>query len=481
MTGYHADELLGRGHAFLHAPTDIAAMRRWCRRLSVDRSLSGENTLNHKAGAGLYASWTFSALADSDGNITHVVGSYRDMTEKRRLQEALVHSQRLDAVGRLAGGVAHDFNNLLSVINGYCEILTGTLEGQAKALKEVSEIHRAGQRAAILVRQLLAFGRRQTMDPRVINLNELIRENANILARLIFADKTLELSLDEQLSNVFADPGQLQQVLLNLTINARDALSPGGRVTISTSNRVVRRAEGRRTTDVAPGRYVVLAVHDNGRGMDAATQGQLFEPFFTTKGEGKGTGLGLALVYGVVQQSSGHITVHSAPELGSTFEILLPAVNTPAASPPDTAGPLPVTTGTAAVVLADPDDLVRKMVGGILTSDGFDVVAVPSASEAREHLERNGRRIDLLIIDPGDATSDGMRLARSLLQRHPDSRVLWTPGEEMPPIEGLPAGSQACLAKPFALRALLRTVHGLLNQRASSNAERGTRLRSPHG
>ncbi|MCC5025078.1 MAG: hypothetical protein J6386_20850 [Candidatus Synoicihabitans palmerolidicus] len=263
------------------------------------------------------------------------------MTSNRRLQDALIHSQRLDAVGRLAEGVAHDFNNLLSVINGYCEILHNSIGKNEKARKEINEIHRAGQRASNLVRQLLAFGRRQALDPRVIEPNRLIRENAEILSLLLGEERSLELSLDEQTGNIRIDPTQLQQVLLNLVLNARDATQPGMRVTVSSENRIVPPGLNRRLTDMALGPYVMLRVSDNG--MDEETKAVLFEPSFTTKDEGMGTGL--ALVYGVIQQSGGHLFVQSELGQGTSFEIVLPQVEQPASVALGTLTPLPVTRG----------------------------------------------------------------------------------------------------------------------------------------
>jgi two-component system, cell cycle sensor histidine kinase and response regulator CckA len=463
ITGYDQAELVGRGHARLHlAPGDLTAMRRWRRRSGASQPLSGEGYLNHKNGVQVYAAWSFSPLIDARGRLTHVVGLYRDLTEKRRLQEELIHAQRLDAVGRLAGGVAHDFNNLLSVINGYCEILAATLVHNPKAQKEVAEIHQAGQRASTLVRQLLAFGRRQTMDPRVINLNQLIRENFEILRRLLSPDKTLNLALDETIANVRVDPGQLQQVLLNLTINARDAVPPGGQVTLGTSGREIK-GRTRRGTDLPPGRYVVLSVSDNGSGMDAATRAHLFEPFFSTKGEGRGTGLGLALVYGVVEQSGGHILVHSVPRLGSTFEILLPGVQEPAAARDGLVPTLPITKGRETILLVEEDDVVRKMVAGILTADGYRVMAAASAADALMRARRHRDTLHLVIIDCSRRGEEGHRLVQALRKTRPSLRILCTTGQDAAPLPDVPDHQQTVVTKPFALSTLLRAVRALLD------------------
>ncbi len=464
MTGYPAAELSGRGHSFLHqAKGDLPRLRRWHRTLNKGKRLQGEGLLKRKDGISIYASWTYNVLRDRRGQVTHIVAIYRDMTEKRRLQEALVHSQRLDAVGRLAGGVAHDFNNLLSVINGYCEILSDSVGDNIKARKEIAEVHEAGQKATALVRQLLAFSRRQAMAPRVISLNRIIRDNADILARLLKPDKSLVLSLEQGLGNVRADPAQLQQVILNLSINARDALRPGGQVTISTARREIKVGVHRRLTDMPPGQYILLAVSDNGTGMDEATQSHLFEPFFTTKDEGQGTGLGLALVYGVVQQSGGHILVHSAPDVGSTFEIFLPEVHEPAAASDGSLPPLPVTRGRETLLVVEEDDVVRKMVAGILTADGYKVIATKSPAEGLHEIRKLAKPVHLVCVDHGDRNGDGDRLVRTLYAGQPGLRVVCTPSQETAAFSWMASEHQICLPKPFALRALLKAVRGLLD------------------
>ncbi len=325
MTGYSSIELVNRAHGFLHVErVDVERLRHWLPKAQPGQPLVGEGYLLRADHSSISAAWSFDPLCDTRGRITHIVATYRDQTEKRRLQEALVHAQRLDAVGRLAGGVAHDFNNLLSVINGYCEMLAAHVAANPQAMREVAEIHHAGRKAAALTSQLLAFSRRQPLNSRVINLNELVTSNAEIMRRLLGDAGQIDLELAPDLLNVRTDPAQFQQVILNLVLNARDALRDRGRIVITTAVRDVRSGLNRRQTDTPPGRYVSITVADNGTGMDADTQKHLFEPFFTTKPEGKGTGLGLALVYGVVQQSGGFISVRSALLVGSTFEILLP-------------------------------------------------------------------------------------------------------------------------------------------------------------
>ncbi len=462
MTGRSADELIGSAHSGVHLDrADVARLRRWLPRAKPGQPLVGDGFLTRRDGGMLNVAWSFDPLFDARGRVTHIVAIYRDQTEKRRLQEALVHAQRLDAVGRLAGGVAHDFNNLLSVINGYCEMLAVHVAANPQALREVAEIHHAGRKAAALTQQLLAFSRRQPLNARVLNLNTLILENADILRRLLGDAGRLDLELTENLPNVRTDPAQFQQVLLNLVLNARDALRDRGRILVSTAVREIKAAQNRRNTDTPPGRYVALTVADNGTGMDAETQKHLFEPFFTTKPEGKGTGLGLALVYGVVQQSGGYISARSALLVGSTFEILLPATSEIVAEAPPTIAPLASIRGSESVLLVEEDDVVRKMVAGILTADGYRVTAASTfAGVAREPAP--ARPFQLVIAT---VQEEGERFLRKLLVTHPKLRVLNTgqPESSRSQIAGLEPTHLVRLSKPYALSELLRAGRKLLD------------------
>ena len=466
MSGFTQAELKRLGLAALHTDkSHLHRLERWASKLAPGVVFSGEGYVSKKDGAPLYAAWNYSPVSDEQGRVTHIVATYRDLTEKRKLHDALMHAQRLDAVGRLAGGVAHDFNNLLSVINGYCEIMATKRGVRRQAARELEEIHQASQKAATLVRQLLAFSRRQAMNPKVVSLNRMVRENAEILSRLLKPKKTLVLSLDVESMNVRVDPAQLQQVLLNLTINARDALQDGGQVTITTSLREVTTESERRPADMPPGRYAVLSVSDNGCGMDEQTQGHLFEPFFTTKEQGKGTGLGLALVYGVVQQSGGFINVSSTVGEGSTFELFLPEVREPAQPIANPLPSLPSTRGRERVLIVEEDDVVRKMVAGIMTTDGYNVLAESTPEDALQAARRLGGQLDLLITQLGShGGNEGEKLARALHEMNPQLRVLATCNPECAPLPFVPAASQACLMKPFTLSALMKAARTLLDQ-----------------
>jgi PAS domain S-box-containing protein len=463
MTGRTQEELAALPPWRLHVDPDLfEKIPRWLRTSKPGRFLSGEGFLLRKDGSTFPAAWSLSALFDPHGQATHVVATYRDNTERRRLQEALVHSQRLDATGRLAGSVAHDFNNLLSVINGYCEMLVREVSDRPNALRQINEAHQATQRAMNLTRDLLAFGRRQPSDPRVLNLNQLVQDNAPILTRLIGSSGQLELELTADLGHVRADPTQLQQVLLNLVLNARDALRDRGRITIATANREVDASTSFHGADIPAGRYVCLQVIDNGTGMDAETQQHLFEPFFTTKPEGKGTGLGLALVYGVVQQNAGFINVRSVVLAGSTFEVFFPEVSAPVPESPSPApAPLPNTRGHENLLLVEEDAVVCKMVAGMLTVDGYRVTAARNPEQALRMKRDDPRPVQLLIVG---ADAAGEALAQELHRRSARLRVLRVGQVECPgPMAWLPANRQAAIAKPFALSELLRSVRALLD------------------
>ena len=462
LTGWSASELRGQPHGRLHVDRpSLGAVRRWRTAASPGETFTGEGDLTRLDGSRLYAAWTVSLVAAEPGRVTHVAIIYRDLTSKRRLQEDLIHSQRLEAVDRLAGGVAHDFNNLLTVINGYCEILGGK-PALRDAAHELGSIHRAGIEAAGLVRQLLAFSRRQSMAPLVVSLNQLVQDNADILAKLMGADKVLALALDAVTDRIRVEPAQFQQVLLNLTLNARDAMDAGGRVTLQTSNHTVSPRAHARSDDAPPGRYLKLCVQDDGRGMDEATQAQVYEPFFTTKPHGQGTGLGLALVYGVVQQSGGFIRVRSTLGVGSCFEILLPEVTEPLSAQPASLGPLPATRGRETILIVESDPIVAKMLSGILTTDGYTVLSAHSAGAATTLARRHDKALHLLICDLNPPAC--AKLARTLLARHPELHLLATDSTVAAPLAGVLPHKQHALTKPYALSTLLQTVRAALDE-----------------
>lgn len=459
LTGYSAEELATKNTRDLHGPkTDLTLLRQGRRGKDSAPTAQGEGWLHRRDGRPFYALWSFSPVANAAGQPIGLLAIYRDNTEMKHLQEALLHSQKLDTVGQLTGGVAHDFNNLLSIINGYCEILTPKIASLPAAEKDLQEIHRAGVKASAIARQILEFSRRQEAEVRVINYNTLIREIADILRRVIGEAAVLELRLASDLGNVRIDPTEFQQVLINLCFNAREAMPKGGKVTIRTFNQEMAPTKKRRAAAVGTGRFVAMQVTDNGEGMDEATCKRAFEPFFTTKEEG--TGLGLAMVHNIVTQQDGRATAQSKPGVGTTMEILLPETSEPEQTLPTVLPSLPATRGTENLLLVEADLVLRKMIGGILVTDGYRVLEATDATEATALLAENNSRPQLVVLDC--ESHAGAALVKQLFDANPQLKVLSTAKAGFRH-EGIPARSLAHLTKPFALSALMRTVRALLD------------------
>ncbi|MBA3849813.1 MAG: hypothetical protein C0502_07430 [Opitutus sp.] len=449
LTGYAAAALTGQNTRLLHgAKTDLLAPRAhggpsW-------RFDAGENWLHRKDGTAFYASWEFRPFGPD-----LLLGVYRDISEIRRFQEAIIHSQKLDTVGQLAGGVAHDFNNLLSIINGYCEILSGKISILPAAQKDLQEIHRAGLKAASIARQILEFSRRQETEARAVNPNTLIREISDILRRVMGDGVKVELRLASDLGNTRIDPTQFQQVLLNLCFNARDAMPQGGKLTVRTFNHVHAAPPGGR---LAPGSYCGVEVKDTGLGIDEETRARIFEPFFTTKPHG--TGLGLAMAFSVVRGAGGDLTVRSQPQAGASFEILLPETAEPEQVFSTAIPALPGTRGSETLWLVESDDVLRKMVSGILAVDGYRVSEHASVASAIATAANHAP--ELLLIDT--TATDAGKLVRTLVARNPRLKVLAVSVESPAAVlADLSPRSLGHLPKPFALSTLLRAVRGLLD------------------
>ena len=372
----------------------------------------------------------------------------------------------MEAVGRLAGGVAHDFNNLLTVVTGYSELALTTVPETNPVYAYVKEIKKAGERAAALTRQLLAFSRRQLLAPRVLNLSNIVSDMGTLLRRLIGEDIQLITKLDPQLRPVKVDPGQVEQVIMNLAVNARDAMPTGGKLTIETANAAVDASAAKKVPEARPGAYALLTVADTGCGMDDEVQAHLFEPFFTTKELGKGTGLGLATVYGIVQQSGGHVTVASEPGKGSTFCIYLPQVqeNTAAAQP----SPRPVepTRGKEIILLAEDEDAVRSFARQVLQRSGYEVLEARNGEEALLLGQSHPGPIHVLVTDVVMPQLSGYDLAQQLCPSRPDMKVLYLSGYTDSIIfrRGLVVSGPAFLQKPFKPEELSGKVREVLDR-----------------
>jgi len=390
----------------------------------------------------------------------------QDISERQHLEEQLRQAQKMEAVGRLAGGVAHDFNNLLMVIKGHTELLLGSLHQGDPARRKIEQIEKSADRATGLTRQLLAFSRMQVLQPRAINLNSIVEEMGKLIPRLIGEDIELAIHTTPALGTIRADASQMEQIIMNLAVNARDAMPKGGKLIIETSNADLDGAYKQVHPVVKPGRYVLLAVSDTGVGMDAETQAHIFEPFFTTKEQGKGTGLGLSTVYGVVKQSGGFIWVYSELGKGATFKIYLPRVEGTVEEVSHTAATAQVMRGTETILLSEDEQDVREVAREFLESAGYTVLLAANGSEALKRAEEFAGPIHLVLTDMIMPGITGSELVRRLRKPRPDFGVIYMSGySEQAAAEATSAEpSSSVLTKPFSRAALLRAVRDVLQR-----------------
>jgi two-component system cell cycle sensor histidine kinase/response regulator CckA len=453
ILGYGLEELVGQNAlSFTHAD-DLENVKAAFAR--ADGSASVQSRFRHKDG-----SWR--VLESFGRNLSHLAGvnglvvNSRDVTDRMRLEEQLHHSQRLEAVGRLAGGVAHDFNNLLMIITGYSQILLDTMHAGDPARGDLEQVVKAAERATDLTRQLLAFSRRQMVKPAMLNLNALVQDMDRMLRRVMGEDVELVTILAPGLKTIQADPGQLEQVILNVAVNARDAMPNGGRLTLETAN--VQVTEELEWTQMAlpPGHYVTLSISDTGFGMDAQILSRVFEPFFTTKEDG--TGLGLSTSYGIIKQSGGEIRADSKLGDGTSFSIYLPTVE----QPPDeleVALESPLLRGTETILLVEDEEGVRRVLETMLKRHGYQVLSSSSSADALALGARHTGEIHLLITDVVMPGMSGRRMAEHMLTQRPEMRVLFVSGY------GEPLEAQtntAFLQKPFKTEDLALKIREVL-------------------
>jgi PAS domain S-box-containing protein len=429
--------------------------------MGVGREVVGRR----KDGAEFPIDLTVTECKQQAGEQRRFIGVVRDITERVRLQEQLHQAQKMEAFGQLSGGVAHDFNNLLTVIVGYCECLEDDPAMTYDSRAMLHEIHRASDRAASLTRQLLAFSRKQVFQSKVLILNEIVAETSSMLRRLIGEDITLETALSPTLWPVRVDAGQIEQVLMNLVVNARDAMPQGGRLTIETANVELDESYSEEYLDVQPGRYVVLAVSDTGCGMDPITKARIFEPFFTTKAPGKGTGLGLATVFGIVKQSGGHVTVYSEPAKGTAFRIYLPKVESVVELPSEEKFPKPSRDGVETILVVEDAPMVRNLACRILRSHGYTVLEADGGVEALRICEQHAGTIHLVLTDVVMPEMSGRELSELFRARKLNLKVLFMSGytDDAVMRHGILEAEASFIQKPFTPSSLAQKVREVLD------------------
>jgi len=465
LLGYSQEEL-GKTSAFEQIHIDdrqtVVDAANEARRSGMGRTV--EYRIRHKDGRWLTLESTASVVRNRDGEVEKLVIVNRDITDRKQLQEQLHRSQKLEAIGRLSGGVAHDFNNILGLIIGYSEALQEHIPPDDPYREAVDEIQNAGKRAAALTQQLLAFSRKQVLEPRNLNLNSIIQDVEKMLRRLVGENIQIELVLSPDTATIKADRSQVEQVILNLVVNARDAMPEGGKLTIETGNWTLDRSTVLVHPYVIPGPYAMLKVTDTGCGMDAELQSHIFEPFFTTKEKGKGTGLGLATAYGVIKQSGGYIWVDSEVGKGTTFRIYLPEVNPVAEAVPEMKAATKAAAERRTILVVEDERSLRKLTKKTLSDAGHTVFEAEDASEALEFSRKTKSAIDLLLTDIIMPGMSGKKLAEVLVTERPGIGVLYMSGYtdgEIATQGNLEQGT-AILRKPFTRDELMRQVENAL-------------------
>jgi PAS domain S-box-containing protein len=465
LFGMPRARIVGRNYDDFVVPEERADSARRRGRLAAEGTIRVPERHLERAGGAVVTVDVSGSLVRM-GDESRVLAILRDVTERQRLEAELLQSQKMESVGRLAGGVAHDFNNLLGVITGYGDLLLQEIGNDHPSRRRVVEIRKAADRAAALTRQLLAFSRRQVLQLRVLDLNAVVGGIETMLRRIIGEHIELITILDEKLGRVRADAGQIEQVIANLAVNARDAMPRGGKLIIETGNAELDEVYAATRPDARPGPYVMLAVSDTGHGMDAATLGHMFEPFFTTKGLGQGTGLGLATVYGIVRQLGGQVMAYSEVGRGTSFKVYLPRQEASADEKRPEVAPLPPPQGTETVLLVEDEPALRVLVEEILTRGGYRVLQGARPEEALAVAAAHSGPIDLVVTDVIMPRMSGRQMADTLRLERPAIRVLFMSGYTDDAIShhGILDPGTHFLEKPFTAEALLRKVREVLEE-----------------
>ena len=467
ITGYLREEVLGQNPRLLKSgKTDPAVYRDLWQKISQGEVWVGQLINRKKDGTLFTERATISAVLDDSGKITQYIAAKQDTTHETQLEDQLRQAQKMEAIGQLAGGVAHDFNNLLTAINGYTSLALQKLEDENSIKPYLEEVKKAGERATNLTRQLLAFGRKQILQPVALDLNSVVTDMNKMLRRLIGEDIELRARLASNLKRTKGDPGQIEQVLVNLVVNARDAMPRGGMMTIETANVQLDQEYARNHVGIQAGNYVLLAVSDTGYGMDETTLARIFEPFFTTKEKGKGTGLGLSMVYGIVKQSGGSIWVYSEPGQGTSFKVYLPELaessraTEKAASPEET-----ILGGKETVLLVEDEEIVRGLTTKILRQAGYTVLAAKGGAEALQLCAQQEHKIDLLLTDVVMPGASGKEVAQQMIRLVPGIRVLFMSGytDEAIVHHGVLDSNVEFIQKPFTPFSLSLKVREVLD------------------
>jgi len=465
-TGYSREEAIGKNPRILKSgKQDPAIYQQLWETILKGQIWHGEIINQRKDGKFYTEEMTITPVRDARGEVTHFIATKQDVTERKTLEAHLQQAAKIEAVGRLAGGVAHDFNNLLTVINGYTELLLDKFRQDSQATLHLKEVKSAGERAATLTRQLLAFSRRQVLAPEVLDLNSVVSNVEKMLRRLIGEDVKLRTILDPALGRVKADPGQVEQVIVNLAVNARDAMPLGGSLTLETSNVELDEAFARNHATVKPGPHVMLAVGDTGTGMTPETQARIFEPFFTTKEKGKGTGLGLATVYGIVKQSGGSIWVYSELGQGTVFKIFFPTVSEGLAAKGPAKMETDTSSGTETVLVIEDEEGVRSLIRVALASAGYKVLETLDGEGALATCAHHAGPIHLLLTDVVMPQRSGPRVAQRVAALRPDIKVLYMSGYTDDAIvhHGVLTQEMPFIQKPFSPIALRKKIREVLD------------------